>query len=61
MITLTLTEEQAQILKLLLVQVIANQVNTNPQAIVTNAQNSIYFMGLLENRSTVEVEDKSTT
>lgn len=48
MIILQLTEEEAQVLKLLLVQVIANQVNTNAQGIVTNAQNCIHFMGRLE-------------
>lgn len=51
---LVLTEEQANILKGLLVQLMSNQVNTNAQAIVTNSQNCIFFLQMLDKKE----EDK---
>lgn len=49
MITLRLNEQEAAVLKQLMVQLMANQVNANPQGIINNAQNCIHFMKMLEN------------
>ncbi|HRH52622.1 MAG TPA: hypothetical protein PLN38_04850 [Chitinophagales bacterium] len=48
MITLTLNEQEVNVLKSLLVQLMANQINTNAQAIVHNAQNCVHFITQLE-------------
>lgn len=54
---LELTEEQVAVLRGLLVQLMANQVNTNAQSIVNNSQNCIYFLNLLEKPPVVEVKE----
>ena len=60
--TLTLNEQQVNVLKSLLVQLMANQVNTNAQAIVTNNQNCIFFLTELEKSAQKEkpVEQEPT-
>lgn len=46
--TLTLNEQQANILKSLLVQLMANQVNTNQQLVFINNKNCIFFIDEIE-------------
>ncbi len=52
--TLTLNEQQTNVLKSLLVQLMANQVNTNAQSIVTNNQNCIFFLTELEKSAQID-------
>lgn len=53
--TLILNEQQANVLKSLLVQLMANQVNTNPQSIVNVNQNCIFFLTELEKSAQKEI------
>lgn len=46
--TLTLNEQQTNVLKALLVQLMANQVNNNAQSIVNTNQNCIFFLTEIE-------------
>ena len=60
--TLTLNEQQVNVLKSLLVQLMANQVNTNQRLVFINNKNCIFFIEELEKSAQKEkpVEQEPT-
>ncbi len=56
--TLTLNEQQTNVLKALLVQLMANQVNNNAQSIVNTNQNCIFFLTEIEKSAQKEKSEE---